>query len=201
MLYLIRHGQTAANQAGLLQGRKDVPLNETGISQAEAAAKRLRDAGIAFAKVYTSPLSRAVQTAKIVAPGAACAADERLLEMDPGPYEGMSLANPAPEVIAFFEDFTHVPAPAGMESLESVVARMGEFLEEVREEAVLQDILISTHAIAMKGALEYLIPESKGSFWSKFLPNCGIYAVEVGEKGFGVPRAWPEAAGEKSLWG
>ncbi|MBQ9563323.1 MAG: histidine phosphatase family protein [Lachnospiraceae bacterium] len=201
MLYLIRHGRTANNAARLLQGRVDTPLDELGEQQAAAAGEVFSRAGVHFAKIYSSPLMRAVRTAELAAPGVPVVTEERLLEMDPGPYEGMSLMDPAPEVEAFFSDFKHVPAPEGMESLEAVVERLGEFLEEIREEAAGQDILVSTHAIAMKGALEYLTPDADGKFWSLMLPNCGVYRAEVLPGGaYGVPEAWPERHETKGLF-
>ena len=189
MIYIIRHGETRKNKEKLLQGRSNDPLNEAGIRQAEEARDFFKDRGVHFKKVYTSPLVRAVRTAEIIAGGAAeITADDRLLEMDYGPYEGTSLEPPAPEVLYFFMDFVNHPAPDGMESLESVTGRLGEFLEEIREEAAGGgDILISTHAIAMKGALEYLTPDSKGSYWSKYIGTCGIYQIGMRDGEYEVP--------------
>jgi broad specificity phosphatase PhoE len=184
MIYLLRHGQTERNRRRTLQGRSDSPLNEQGRAEAREAARRL--SGVRFDRVLSSPLVRAVETARIVAKDADIAVDERLIEMDYGPYEGMSLDAPAPEVLAFFADFAHVPAPAGMEQLADVVRRTGDFLEDLR--ATQGDVLVSTHAIAMKGMLEYLTPESHGSFWSKYLGNCEIWVVDFDDDGFGVPR-------------
>ena len=180
------------NKENLLQGRSDMPLNDAGFLQAEAVRERFRSEGIRFDAVYSSPLGRAVQTAKIVAGDAfPIIMDDRLIEMDYGPYEGMDLQNPAPEVVEFFRDFVHHPAPEGMEQLRDVVARLESFLEEIREEVDGRNILISTHAIAMKGALEYLTPGSDGSYWSKYIGNCAIYTVEPGENGkYGVPGEW-----------
>ena len=48
-------------------------------------------------------------------------------------------------------------------------------------------ILISTHAIAMKGILEYLTPGSCGSYWSKYIGNCTVYAAELQDGAFTVP--------------
>jgi len=189
MIYIIRHGQTAKNKANILQGRSDVPLNETGKEQAEKAGRKFAEAGIKIEKVWSSPLIRARQTAAIIAPDAPCMTDDRLIEMDYGPYEGMDLNDPAPEVLTFFKDFVRNPAPEGMEPLAEVVGRAGEFLEEIREEAALADILLSTHAIAMKGILEYLTPDSGGSFWSKYIGNCEVYAAEITDDGsFSVPE-------------
>ena len=149
---------TELNKAKLLQGRSDHPLNHDGILQAEEAAVKLKD--IRFSHVFSSPLARAVQTAKIIAPYQIPVIDERLIEMDYGPYEGIDLNHIPPEILTFFKDFVHNPAPEGMEQLSSVVKRAGSFLEEIHE--LTGNILISTHAIAMKGLLEYLTPDSKG---------------------------------------
>ena len=183
MIYIVRHGQTEWNSLMRLQGRSDNPLSDDGIAQAKNASYRLKD--IPFSAVYSSPLKRAIQTAEILVPNVKPVIDDRLIEMDAGPYDGMDLQNPNPKVIAFFKDFMHNPVPEGMETLESVVQRAGEFLEDkCRTE---DDILVSTHAIAMKGALEYMTPESKGSYWAKNIGNCDIYASEVKNGKFSVP--------------
>ena len=184
MIYIIRHGKTELNKANVLQGRSNYPLNEEGIEQAKKAAENLR--GIRFAHVFTSPLTRAVQTAEIVCANIKPAIDDRLIEMDYGPYEGSDLKNPSPEIIAFFSDFAHTPAPEGMEQLGSVVARAGEFIESIRN--LPGNILISTHAIAMKGILEYLTPDSNGAYWSKYIGNCAIYVAENEDGHFSVPK-------------
>ena len=188
MIYIIRHGQTELNNAAALQGRSDHPLNENGVAQAETAGAWFRARRIRFARVWSSPLRRAVQTARLAAwDGTPVETDERLIEMDYGPYEGMSLAKPAPEVLVFFSDFVHNPAPAGMEPLADVVARLGAFLEELKDCAGDGNILISTHAIAMKGALEYLTPESRGAYWSKNIGNCAVYQTELVNGSYLVP--------------
>ena len=186
MIYVIRHGQTKLNNAKLLQGRSDLPLNETGMEQAREAGRWLADQGVSFQRVYSSPLVRAIQTAELVAPGVPVVADDRLIEMDYGPYEGSDLQNPAPEIIEFFSDFVHNPAPDGMEQLSEVVARTGEFVEELN--GASDNVLISTHAIAMKGILEYLTPTSHGSYWSKYVGNCEVYVIDSTANGFGVPE-------------
>ena len=187
MLYIIRHGKTDMNAKMLMQGRSNHPLNEMGFAQADEAAERFAEMGLKIDKVYTSPLIRAVQTAERIAPDAEIVVDDRLIEMDYGPYEGMDLRNPAPEVIDFFMDFVNVPAPEGMEPLPDIVKRLGEFLKDIVREAEIKNILISTHAIAMKGALEYLTPDSKGSYWAKNIGNCDIYTSEVKNGKFSVP--------------
>jgi len=102
MIYIIRHGKTELNIKNVLQGRSDYPLNDEGILQAKAAAERLK--GIHFDHVFSSPLIRALQTAEIVAPYAQPVTDDRLIEMDYGPYEGTNLNDLPPELIVFFSD-------------------------------------------------------------------------------------------------
>ena len=190
MIYLVRHGQTLQNRAGLLQGRSDFPLNEMG-REARRVGAFFREQGVRFDAVYTSPLRRAVQTAALIAGETVpLRVDERLIEMDYGPYEGMDLRAPAPEVLAFFRDFVNVPAPAGMEKLSAVTARLGAFLEQLRPEAEERDILVSTHAIALKGALEYLTPASRSSYWAKNIGNCAVYRTAPTAGGYLVPELW-----------
>ena len=188
MIYLIRHGQTEQNNRKILTGRANYQLNETGIAQARAVGELLREQGIHFDLVYSSPLDRALDTAALVAPGIEPKLDGRLIEMEFGPYEGMDLLNPAPEVRVFFSDFEHNPAPEGMETLQEVTARLGSLLEELKPLAAEYNILLSTHAIAMKGALSYLTPLGRGSYWSKYIENCAIYWTEPVDGTYSEPE-------------
>ena len=186
MIYIIRHGQTELNNANVLQGRSDYPLNEKGIGQAREVGQWFTDQGIVFSHVYSSPLRRAIRTAELIARGKSIVTDDRLIEMDYGQYEGMDLKNPPPEIITFFSDFVNNPAPKGMESLSAVVLRTGAFLEDIKE--FQGNLLISTHALAKKGALEYLTPDSNGSYWSKYIGNCAVYAASNIDGQIGVPE-------------
>lgn len=187
-IYIIRHGQTELNKKQILQGRVNEPLNEDGIRQAESAAELLEGFGISIDTVWSSPLQRAIDTAGIiVGDDVKIRVDDRLLEMDYGPYEGVDLTSPPEEIITFFSDFVNNPAPPGMEPLAKIVQRLGDFLEDLRKDPPQGNILISTHAIAMKGALEYLTPDSKGSYWGKHVKNCDIYVTKLENGEFSVP--------------
>ena len=87
-IYVTRHGQTDLNAKKLMQGRSDYPLNETGREQARAAREKLKD--IKFDAVYSSPLSRAVETASIIGnvPAFRVITDERIIEADFGKRPG-----------------------------------------------------------------------------------------------------------------
>ncbi len=106
--YYLRHGETAWNAQNLSQGSIDIPLNETGIAQAHAAAARLRGRGIRT--IVASPLSRATVTAQIVAEvlGLAVKQDPELAEVAFGVQEGQPMGD-------WFEHWlagAHTPAGA-----------------------------------------------------------------------------------------
>ena len=67
-----------------------------------------------------------------------------------------------------------------------VADRAGSFPEEIR--GISGNILVYTHVIAMKGILEYLTPDSVGSYWSRYIGNCTVYMVENDAGKFGIPR-------------
>lgn len=92
LLYLVRHGETESNRAGLALGRADVPLNERGLWQAGRLAEAL--AGEPFAAIYTSPLMRARQTADAIAErhGLSPVTEPGLIEMEIGEVEQMPFA-------------------------------------------------------------------------------------------------------------
>jgi broad specificity phosphatase PhoE len=90
--FCLRHGVTDWNRQGRFQGLSDIPLNDEGISQAQAAARRLH--GIRLDYVVSSPLIRAVKTAEIIAAvsGKPVAIDAGLIECDFGSFEGRPIS-------------------------------------------------------------------------------------------------------------
>jgi probable phosphoglycerate mutase len=88
VVYLIRHGRTGLNAAGLLRGRVDVPLDEVGRAEADRLGALF--AGVRLAAVLSSPLRRAMQTAEPVAAssGAPLRQAEAFLDRDYGPWNG-----------------------------------------------------------------------------------------------------------------
>ncbi len=186
MIYFIRHGQTELNKLEILQSTSDYPLNEQGKAEAREAAEKLINRGIVFSHVYSSPYIRAVQTAQIVT-GIDPITDDRLKEMNYGPYEGIPVKDMPGELWQFFTNITVQRAPEGMEQLDHLIARGASFVNDIREQAVNENVLVATHAVILKGILEYLSPESKGSYWMKPMHNCEVYACEVTADGFSIP--------------
>jgi alpha-ribazole phosphatase len=142
-LLLTRHGQTDWNIAGRYQGQSDIPLNQTGHSQAEQLAKRLSVETIHA--VYASDLSRAADTAaKIMSmqqrtqPGHLAAAlhtDVRWRELSFGEWEGMNykeMSAHSPDVFAkWMLDPQHVSTPNG-ETLDHLAERVHAAFVELK---------------------------------------------------------------------
>jgi broad specificity phosphatase PhoE len=86
IVYLARHGETAWTLTGQHTGLTDLPLTERGERNARRLEERLR--GVTFAKVFTSPLQRAMRTCELAGFGSVAEIDRDLLEWNYGKYEG-----------------------------------------------------------------------------------------------------------------
>src|SRR5437762_13484021 len=89
VIYLARHGETAWSLSGQHTGLTDVPLTERG----ERNARRLGEllAGLAFSRVFTSPLQRAARTCELAGFAAVVEGDGDLVEWNHGGYEGLRM--------------------------------------------------------------------------------------------------------------
>ncbi len=89
-IYITRHGESQWNLEGKVQGVTDIPLTAKGIEQAYQLAKKIKETGIKINEVLYSPLSRAADTAKIVAEEneLPLTLEPRLIEQNFGEYEG-----------------------------------------------------------------------------------------------------------------
>jgi broad specificity phosphatase PhoE len=123
---LVRHGQTERSKLAAYSGRLDVALTETGREQARHVAQALAGAGVDA--VVTSPLVRAHDTARAIADatGAPLRVDQRLIEIDYGPFEGLDRDEALARFGAAFGDWRADPfgAPVpGMEPLPDALER------------------------------------------------------------------------------
>jgi len=137
IIYVARHGETAWTLTGQHTGRTDLPLTEAGERNARRLGERLK--GLIFAKVFTSPLKRAVRTCELAGFGGVAQIDCNLMEWDYGEYEGLTGA----EIRAKRPDWQlfRDGCPGG-ESPQQVAARADQVVREVRE--VQGDVLLFT---------------------------------------------------------
>lgn len=139
IVYLARHGETAWTITGQHTGLTDLPLTERGERNARELGARL--SGIVFAKVFTSPLRRAVRTSELAGYAQVAETDPDLVEWDYGDYEGRRTADILRERADWqlFRD----GCPGG-ESPQQVAARADRVLQRVRE--VTGDVLLFSSA-------------------------------------------------------
>ena len=156
MISFVRHGETAHNRDGLLQGRVDLELSARGQEQASRVASRF--GGAPVARVFTSPLRRARQTAAMIAGvcGAEVEVDERLIELDYGDWDGKPLAEMrGPRGELWFADPNF--APPGGESLVAVTARVEAFCAERIAAAGDGRVVAVSHVSPIKAAVAWAL--------------------------------------------
>src|SRR5271157_1816710 len=108
-IYLVRHGQTAWNKEEVFRGRTDIPLNETGLREAGLAGEYFK--GLELHAIYSSPLTRAFQTAQQIArfhPLEVRPLDG-LIDMSFGSWEGRSLREVEERDEAHFRQWREQP--------------------------------------------------------------------------------------------
>jgi len=93
-IYLVRHGETEWSLSGQHTGLTDLPLTEAGEEQARQLQRRL--ISVSFARVFSSPLQRAIRTCELSGLGSAAEVDRDLVEWNYGDYEGKK----RPEILA-----------------------------------------------------------------------------------------------------
>ncbi|MEM9041909.1 MAG: histidine phosphatase family protein [Actinomycetota bacterium] len=175
MLILLRHGRTAANAAGLLQGRLDQDLDELGERQAIAAVEHLTADGPIDA-VIASPLKRAQQTASAF--GLPIETDERFIELSYGVYEGVPHADVPSEVWnRWRDDFGFVPD--GGESLATLDRRVRVACADLVERAERETIVVVSHVSPMKSAVGWALGTDIGISWNCHLDHASICRVAV----------------------
>ncbi len=178
LIYLMRHGKTDWNVQYRLQGSADIPLNENGRALARQTAAALRQ--IPFDAVYTSPLSRARETAEIIAEGRGIPVilEDDLREMNFGIYEGNSSRN-WPEIKTIFDDPVGY-VPKGGETFRQLDQRCRRFLSMLTSrEGTNQHVLVCTHGTMLKGLLRVIEQKPLEQFWEGVpQPNCAVTLVE-----------------------
>jgi len=195
-LCLVRHGETAWNAEGRVQGQVDVPLSAVGLAQARAVAAAL--AGERFAAIYSSDLTRVRQTAEPAAGrlGLPLALDAALRERHYGMFERhtyVEVRERYPAEYARFRDkdldFDFVSG----ESLRAFAARALACVAALIERHAGESILVFTHG----GVLEMVYRHASGRTLSSArdfeLPNAALNRVEARPGAWRVD-AWAEVA-------
>jgi probable phosphoglycerate mutase len=193
-LCLVRHGETAWNAEGRVQGQLDIPLNATGLAQARAVASVLKNES--FAAIYSSDLTRARQTAQPTADllKKRVVLSESLRERHYGVFQGMTYTEASvriPEGYARFKAKDPEYDFGTGESLSRFNERALACIRELVEKHSGENLLVVTHG----GVLEMVYRHATGRALSTprdfEIPNAGINRVEIGASGWRV-SAWAQ---------
>lgn len=169
---LVRHGQTDWNAERRLQGATDIPLNDVGRGQARDAVAVL--APYEWDAIVSSPLSRAAETADLIAEGLGLSVSRRVPELTErsfGPAEGMQAG---PEL-----DALRIPGGfKGAESEEEAADRGLAALESLAEEFRGQRLLVVTHGTLLRVSLSRAIGQTLSSVDNAVLNLAHHHAID-----------------------
>lgn len=171
-LYLVRHGETDWNRQRRIQGLTDIPLNDVGRAQALTTGRRL--AARSWDGVFSSPLSRALETASIIADELALPAPiplEALVERDYGEAEGMNFL----DIERRWPDRGAVP---GQETREQVVARVLPALKGLAIAHPDQSLVVVSHGGAIRAVLTAVQPSASHGM----ITNGSVHSFRFGDE-------------------
>jgi broad specificity phosphatase PhoE len=176
MLVIVRHGETPPNREGLLLGRADPPLNESG----EAQARRLALSLPVPDRVISSPLRRARDTA--AAFGRPVEIDERWVELDYGELDGQA-SDAIPEQVWTSWRGDSSFAPPGGESLHTLSIRVASACAEMSEQARTSTVVVVTHVSPIKAALAWALDVPIGVSWRMYVEDASVSRIDIGPDG------------------
>jgi len=179
ILYVARHGETTWNREGRYQGQRESQLTEIGEEQARALAWALGESPIA--EVYSSPLTRCLETARALAHvrGLVAVPDPRLIEIAHGTWEGRLRdeveADDAARFVQWREAPDRVRFPGG-ESLAEVFARWRSFLASLPD---VEEVAIVTHDVLVRLAILDASGRELSQLWEPRVVNGGYARMEL----------------------
>jgi len=180
-IYLVRHGQTAWNKARIFRGRTDVRLNEEGRREAARAARVLRD--VPFSCIYTSPLSRAGETARIVssAHSVPVRPDPAFIDIDYGAwteYWDTEARRKFRDQYRVWEESPHLVKFPGGESLADVRNRAMPRVRELARRHQRETIALVSHRVVLKVIICAVKGLDNSHFWKVRLDTGSISILE-----------------------
>lgn len=181
-LLIVRHGETAWNAEGRIQGHSDIDLSELGVQQAQAVAQRLADTHIDAA--YSSDLVRASETAKMILERRHVPLNQTplLRERYYGVFEGLTVDERRAQFPAMFDaslvkdlDF----APNGGESARQTLTRMGPFVTGIKNTHLEETVLLVGHGGSLRAAILALMEFPPEATWRFVMANCSLTIIDT----------------------
>ena len=182
MIIFLRHGQAENNTKRILAGRTEgVPLTKIGIEQAEQIGKYLKP--IDISAIYSSPIERANNTAKIVAESNSIdyKLDERLTELDMGKFTRM----PYDEIFAkhgnvFLKFYSNDPiiSKYNVETFPHVQKRVMDMLDYTIKKHDQENVLLVTHMDPIKSVIAKVMDLKPLSLFELIIANCSLTIIK-----------------------
>ena len=186
-IYLARHGQDEDNSKGLLNGQRDTPLTSLGLEQARELATKIKEAGITFNKVYSSPLMRAYMTAQTITDTLGINKPiilDNLIERNFGDLTGQPISAiddlPENEIIRT-STISYFPNPKNGETFEELTERAKKALATIEAENSDGAVLIVAHGDFNKAfAANYCGFDLMHVLQNMHLGNAELFLLEKG---------------------
>lgn len=184
-LILVRHGETDWNAGDYFRGHEDVKLNATGIAEADAVAEALKDK--VFEAVYSSPLKRALVTARRIAMPHEIGVREKtaFLDINYGTWQGKKESTVSEKYPPLYARWQNTPwkvkFPAG-ESVKKAWKRVNTGLRETLFLHGTGCVLIVSHRIPLKFMTTYLLKKRFDEFNSVVHDPCAISIFQVEDR-------------------
>jgi broad specificity phosphatase PhoE len=182
-IILVRHGQTEWNRVERFRGHADVPLNETGLAQAETTGKRIAAEWMPVA-VYSSPLVRAVRTGEAIVGhyNLLVQIHPDLIDIDYGRWQGLTPDEVREQWPEMIDDWYNKPASVqipGGETLEHLRSRARAVIDELTARHTNQAIVVVGHTVINRIILLSVLGLSNDCFWRLRQDTCAINCFET----------------------
>lgn len=183
LIILVRHGQTEWNRVERFRGRADVPLNETGLAQAEATGRRIAAEWQPVA-VYSSLLSRAVKTAEVIAKhfNLPVQIHAGLADINYDQWQGLTpdeVKERWPEIYHAWYSAPHTARIPGGETLDELRTRGMAAVNELANRHAGQTIVLVGHTVINRIILLGVMGLSNDRFWQLRQDTCAINVFEA----------------------
>ncbi len=187
-ILLIRHGRTDFNASGRFMGQKDVPLDEQGVSQARSLASALHRWNPVC--IYSSPLSRALDTARPAASRLEIplVRDERWLEVDLGKLAGLTWEEAAERLPDYHQERTsgRECLPPGGEPTTAVQKRAADGLRHIARRHPNQSVVVVSHGGTIKSLLSWILSAPLKEKWRMDIANGSLSVVRLTSRGWQI---------------
>jgi len=187
-IILVRHGRTAWNVTERFRGREDLPLDDTGLEQAERAAERIARQWKPAA-VYSSPLDRARATAEAIARrcGLAAQVHRDLIDIDYGRWQGLTpeqaLRRHPRRARGWYRGARWARPPRG-ESLRQVRRRCLRAIREIAARHPEETVVVVGHTVVNRAILLEILSLDNRRFWDLRQEPCAINVLETDCRSF-----------------